>query len=72
MEDIPRRIVPPGLPRPDQGVDWWICSPILGLVKNSSSLDRLLLVACAKGPPTLKKTKNSKFSSRAASTLEQF
>ena len=72
MEDIPGCIVGPGLPRPDQGVDWLSCSPILALVKNLSSLDWLLLVACAKGPQTLKNTKNSKFSFRAASTLEQF
>ena len=72
MENIPGRIVTPGLPRPDQRVGWLICSPILALVKNLSSLDWLLLVACAKGPQTLKNTKNSKFSFRAASALEQF
>ena len=72
MEDIRGRIVVPRLPRPDQGVDRLICSPILALVKHLSSLDWLLLVACAKDPPTLKNTKNSKFSFRAASTLEQF
>ena len=72
MEDILGRIVAPGLSRPDQGADWLICSPIVALVKNLSSLDLLLLVACAKGPQTLKNTKNSKFSLRAASTVEQF
>ena len=72
MKDIPVRIVAPGLARPDQGVDWLICKPILALVKNFSSLDWLLLVACAKGPQTLKNKRNSKFSFRAASTLEQF
>ena len=71
MEDIPGCTVAPGLPRPRQAVDWLICSPIFGLVKNFSSLDWLLLVACAKGPQALKNTKNSKFSFRAASTLEQ-
>ena len=29
MEGIPGRIVAPGLSRPDQGVDWLMCSPIL-------------------------------------------
>ena len=72
MEDIPGCIVSPGLPRPDQRVDWLICSPILALVKKFSSLDGLLLVACAKGPQTLKNIKNAKFSFRAALTLEQF
>ena len=72
MEDIPGRIVAAGLPRPDQGVNCLICSPILALVKNLSSLDLLLLVAFSKAPQTLKNTKNSKFSFRAASTLEQF
>ena len=48
------------------------CSPILALVKNPSLLYWLLLVACAKAPQTLKNTKNSKFSFRGASTLEQF
>ena len=72
MEDIPGCIVAPGLPRPDQGVDWLNCSPILALVRNLSSLDWLLLVACAKGPQTLKNTKNSKSYFRAAATLEQF
>ena len=72
MEDIPGCIVAPGLPRPDQGFDWLICSPILALVKNLSSLDWLLLVVCAKDPQSVKNTKNSKFSFRAASTLERF
>ena len=72
MEDIPCCIVAPGLPSPHHGVDWLICSPILTLMKNLSSLDWLLLVACAKGPQTLKNTKNSKFFFGAASTLEQF
>ena len=72
MEDIPGCIVAPGLLRPDQGVDSFICSPIWALVKNLSSLDWLLYVACAKGPQILKKTKNSQFSFRAAWTLEQF
>ena len=72
MEDIPGRSVAPGLPRLHQGVDWLSCSPILALAKNLSSLDWLLLVACAKGPQTLKNTKSPKFSFRAASTLEQF
>ena len=72
MEDIPCYTVAPGLPRPRQAVDWLICSPILGLVKNLCSLDLLFPMACAKGPQTLKNTKNYKFCCRAASTLEQF
>ena len=72
MHDIPGCIVAPGLRRPDQGVNWLICSPILAFVKNLSSLDWFFLVACAKGPHTLKNIKNSKFSFRVASTLEQF
>ena len=62
MEDIPGCIVAPGLPGPDQGVDWLSCRPILPMVKNVSSLDCLLLVACAKNPQTVKNTKNSRFS----------
>ena len=72
LEDIPGCIVAPGLPTPDQGVNWLSCSPVLALARNLSSLDCLLLVACAKGRQTLKNTKNSKFSFRAALTLEQF
>ena len=72
MDDIPGCIVAPGLPRPDQGVDWLSCSPIVALVKDLSSLDWLLLVTCAMGQQTLKNTKNFKFSFRAAMTLEQF
>ena len=49
MEDIPGYTVPPGLPRPHQAVDWLICSPILGFVNKSSSLDWLIPMACAKG-----------------------
>ena len=44
----------------------------LGLGEDRGSLDWLLLFAFAKGPQTLKNTKNSKFYFRAASTLEQF
>ena len=72
MEDITSCTVAPGLPRPRHPVDWLICSPILGLLKNLRSLDWLLPMACAKGPQTLKNTKNFQFSFRAASTLEQF
>ena len=72
MEDIPRCNVAPGLPKPRQAVDWLICSPILGLVKDLSSLDWLFLMACAKGPHTVKNTNNSKSCFRAASTAEQF
>ena len=72
MEDIPGRIVARGLPKPDQGINWLKRSPILALVKNLSSLDWLLLVACAKGPKTLKNTKNSEFSFKAKSAPEQF
>ena len=72
MEDIPGRNVAPGVPMPHHAVDWLFCSPILGLVKDLSSLDWLLLKACAKGPHTLKNTKNSKSSFIAASILEQF
>ena len=61
-----------GVPRPRQAVNWLICSPIFGLVKDLSSSDWLLLMACAKAPHTLKNTKNSKSSFRAASPLEQF
>ena len=38
MEDLPGFNVAPGLPGPRQAVDWLICSPILGLVKDLSSL----------------------------------
>ena len=57
VEDIPGCIVAPGLPRPDQGVDSLICGPIWALVKNLSSLNWLLYVACAKGPQTLQENK---------------
>ena len=47
MEDIPGSNVALSLPRPLQAVDWLICSAIFGLVKDLSSLDWLLLMACA-------------------------
>ena len=72
MQDIPGCNVAPGLSGPRQAAYWLICSRILGLMKNLSSLERLLLMACAKGQQTLRSTKNSKFSFRAASTLKQF
>ena len=67
MEDIPGYNVAPGLPMPRQAIDWLICSSIFGLVEDLSSLDWLLLMACAKGPHTLKNTKNSKSPHKAAS-----
>ena len=38
-EDIPGCNIAPGLLRARQAVDWLTCSPILGLVKDLSSLD---------------------------------
>ena len=70
VEDTPGCNAAPGLPRPRQAVNWLICSPILGLMKDLISLDYLLLIACAKGRHTLKNTKNTKSSFRAASALE--
>ena len=72
MEDISGCSVAQGLSRPRQAVNWLICSRILGLVKDLSSFDWVLLMACAKGPHTLKNTKNSKSSFRAVWTVEQF
>ena len=67
MEDIPGCNVAPSLPKPGKAVDWFIYRPILGVTKDLSSLNWLLLMAFA-----LKNTKSSKSSLRAASTLEQF
>ena len=64
--------VPPGLPRPRQAVNGLICSPILGLVNDSCSLDGFLSKAYANGPHPLKEPKNSKSPVRAAWAPKQF
>ena len=69
MEDIPGCIVAPGLPRPDQVVDWSGCSLILALVKSLTSLDWLLLVACAKQE---EEHKELQVLLQSSSTLEHF
>ena len=70
MVDIPGRNVTPGLLRPHEAADLSMCYPILGLLKDLSSSDWLLLLNCAKGPHTVKNRKNSKSSFRTDSTVE--
>ena len=71
LEDIRGSNVAARLLRPLQAADWLICSAILGLMKDFSSSDRLLLMACAKGPGTLKNTKKSESSFKTAWGLER-